>query len=469
MEDWEEALNIDDDDDDDNSNQSSFLLHPCSSSSTHRRLRLNKQPPPPPPLPLPPSFRSIPGPAGAVQTAIHQKTTSEEENPIATQEYIHRAMEDPAVHDQDFNLNPWILAIHFLRSRQQGSENGMPIGTPLSEIINNGHGFHFNKVPRVVAIVKSTKHTEFGHLMVSLKDPTATIDATIHRKVLTQPQFANDLSVGAAIILQNVAVFSPSSSSRYLNVTLNNVLKVIPKEDGPLSKDQDPASVAKHPVTVVEACEEVPVPLKGFSLSPARTEGIMTNLKKASSQRVVTVGHANDEARVPLKGFSLSPTRTEGLMSNLRNASSQRLAAVVHGNEEAHVPLNGFSLSSARTEGIMSNLGNSFSQRVAATVHGNDEAKENDSTPVSSSNQNILGLKESFITVKGNMVNGRKRLAVETEVGSVQCSRVSKSALEVSENQEEENAGLIKKQKQTIVPQVALPEWTDEQLDELLA
>lgn len=67
--------------------------------------------------------RPIPGPAGAVQSAMLQKTIDRRNhdfssdqfaNPIATQEYIRRAVEDAPEFDEDFSSNAWISALRFV-------------------------------------------------------------------------------------------------------------------------------------------------------------------------------------------------------------------------------------------------------------------------------------------------------------------------------------------------------------------
>lgn len=75
----------------------------------------------------------IPGPAGAVQSAMLRKTRdlrnlSSQEPPIATQEYIRRAIED-AEEDDDFKRNPWASAIEFITA-----DDGVIPSSPLSSI-----------------------------------------------------------------------------------------------------------------------------------------------------------------------------------------------------------------------------------------------------------------------------------------------------------------------------------------------
>ncbi|KAK4735849.1 hypothetical protein R3W88_010110 [Solanum pinnatisectum] len=181
-----------------------------------------------------PPQRLIPGPAGAVQAAMLQRThdrqchssiSSQRDNPIPTQEYIRRAVENSTEFDYDFQSNPWLCALEFV-----GAENGKIPCTPLSSV---NKCLEAVRVDQVVAVVKSCTQNGLGGLMVTLKDPTGSIGASIHHKVLGESQHGKDICIGAVLILQKVAVFFPSSSACYLNITLANLTKVFCKESGP--------------------------------------------------------------------------------------------------------------------------------------------------------------------------------------------------------------------------------------------
>ncbi|GJV55227.1 GPCR kinase [Tanacetum coccineum] len=63
-----------------------------------------------------------------------------------------------------------------------------------------------------------------GDLNVTLKDLSGTIPGTIHHKVIGKGGYGNDITVGAAMILTNVSVFS------HLNITMRNVVEVFCKD-----------------------------------------------------------------------------------------------------------------------------------------------------------------------------------------------------------------------------------------------
>uniref|UniRef100_A0A7N0UHZ7 Homologous recombination OB-fold protein OB-fold domain-containing protein n=1 Tax=Kalanchoe fedtschenkoi TaxID=63787 RepID=A0A7N0UHZ7_KALFE len=158
---------------------------------------------------------SIPGPAGAVQAALrrtHQiRETASEEDEIPTQRLIDATSK---FDDNDFKRSCWVAAI--------GSTT---TSTPLGSINNSPT----QRLSMVVAMVTTCTPNGFGDLMATLKDPTATLSASIHRNVFTDRNHARDLDVGAVLVLQNVCVFSPRSDC-YLNITKKNIVKIFPKD-----------------------------------------------------------------------------------------------------------------------------------------------------------------------------------------------------------------------------------------------
>ncbi|OMP10651.1 hypothetical protein COLO4_04377 [Corchorus olitorius] len=282
---WE-ALDVDD-------SEFSSLLRPCTHKPQNSPSPPNPEPfsllaQNPPLLPSTPTL--IPGPAGAVQAAMLRKLHNKNnplcvgDEPLPTQEYIRRAVEDPcADDDDDFSRDPWLFALDFIH-RQGLADDGGTIGTPLSWIKTEPKMAN-RKVAQVVAIIKSCTPNGLGDLMVTLKDPTGTIDASIHHKVLVEGSFGKDISVGTVLILQKVSVFSPSQSARYLNITLSNVVKAIPKDRGPQSERNNPASTVTPSVHVVECSKQPALQQKVSTLSQERTEGIINSLRQTGYLR----------------------------------------------------------------------------------------------------------------------------------------------------------------------------------------
>ncbi|GKA64497.1 hypothetical protein Tco_0764204 [Tanacetum coccineum] len=75
------------------------------------------------------------------------------------------------------------------------------------------------------------------YLNVTLKDLSGTVPGTIHYKVLDVSSYEKDITVGAAMILANVSVFTPKPSKHYLNITKRNVVEVFRKDTVEIKED----------------------------------------------------------------------------------------------------------------------------------------------------------------------------------------------------------------------------------------
>ncbi|GKC44917.1 hypothetical protein Tco_1062639 [Tanacetum coccineum] len=148
--------------------------------------------------------RIIPSPTGIVQQAKLLKERDIllgwDRAVMSTQEYMHKVVED-VDEDDDFKSG--------LRHRQYLKKA---------------------KLDQVVAIVKSCSPTVLDDLTVTMKDLHGIIPGTIHYKVIGEGAYGKDITVGAAMILANVLIFSPKPSMHYPNITKRNVVKVFRKD-----------------------------------------------------------------------------------------------------------------------------------------------------------------------------------------------------------------------------------------------
>ncbi|KAJ0232495.1 Nuclear localized protein [Hirschfeldia incana] len=230
----------------------------------------------------------IPGPAATVQVAIRRKMNKDPKSfdergePIPTQEFICKAAEEPDWDDKDFSEDPWVSAVDYIRRQGLLSKGGNAIGTPLSEI--KSVSCSWGKVDQVVAIVKTCTPNGLGDMMVTLKDPTGTIDASVHRKLISESEFGRDIRVGAVVILNKVAVCAPSRSSRYLNITLKNISKVITKDTPVVPNESHSETSAKNPVPVNENEEALRMRPKVFPVEQGTTQGIMNSLRRNATE-----------------------------------------------------------------------------------------------------------------------------------------------------------------------------------------
>ncbi|GKD32932.1 transposase, MuDR, MULE transposase domain protein [Tanacetum coccineum] len=175
--------------------------------------------------------RVIPGPAGVVQfsSSTRVEPSPSTLNPdgavMSTQEYMQKVVED-VDEDDDFKSGPWISAAEYVNA------NGGTVSGCLGDIDNNLKKW---KLDQVVAIVKSCSPNVLGDLTVTMKDLSGTIHGTVLYKVIGDGGYGNDITVGAAMILANVSVFSLKPLVHYLNITKRNVVKVFRKDTVPES------------------------------------------------------------------------------------------------------------------------------------------------------------------------------------------------------------------------------------------
>ncbi|GKD43205.1 hypothetical protein Tco_1267850 [Tanacetum coccineum] len=171
-------------------------------------------------------IRIIPGPAGIVQTDKLRKLADTreggEESVMSTQEYIRKVIKDVG-EDDDFTRAPWLIVLDYVNV-----DGGIAMGC-----FGDVKKFLKNEKLDKVAVIKSCTPNTLGDLTVTLKDVSDTISGTIHYKVLTEKRFAKAITIGAALILHNVFIFSPKQSTHhYLNITKKNMVKVFHKDSG---------------------------------------------------------------------------------------------------------------------------------------------------------------------------------------------------------------------------------------------
>ncbi|GJV20044.1 hypothetical protein Tco_1369064 [Tanacetum coccineum] len=150
-----------------------------------------------------------------------QNTNGADDSVLSAQEYMKQVVEDVG-EDKDFNSEPWVGATEYSKKA-----NVACYGWCLGEIntfLKNG------KLEQVVAIIKSCSLNALGDLKVTIKDLSGTLAGSIHYKVINKGGYGKEITVGSAIILANVSVFSPNPSMHYLNITKKNVVKIFHKD-----------------------------------------------------------------------------------------------------------------------------------------------------------------------------------------------------------------------------------------------
>nr|GEU58034.1 hypothetical protein [Tanacetum cinerariifolium] len=158
--------------------------------------------------------RIIPGPACLVQQARLLKEKVFILDPdgalMSTQQYMDKVVEDVGDND-DFKSAAWVSATNYVNT----------FGGTITGCLGDIDNFLKNrKLKQVVGIVKSCSPNMLGHLSMSLKDLSGTIPRIIHHKVIGKSGYGKDITVGIAMILTNVSVFSPNPLKHYLNITM---------------------------------------------------------------------------------------------------------------------------------------------------------------------------------------------------------------------------------------------------------
>ncbi|KAL0464150.1 UNVERIFIED_CONTAM: hypothetical protein Slati_0302600 [Sesamum latifolium] len=394
---------------------------PAPQPPENHPQQLQQQPPP-----STSRHRSIPGPAGAVQAAILRKNldcesqnlscrregndedlngSSHSDGVISTQEYIRRAMEDTAEFDDDFTGHPWLSALQFL-----GAEAGVLRSTPISSIkkcLNAG------KVVQVVAVIKSCTPNGLGGLMCLLKDPTGTVGASIHHKVLSESEFGKNISIGSVLILQKVAVFAPVRSAHYLNITLRNMVKVFSQESCSTSKLQDCAYPIQYADPDIEYCGK------------AKTME-MTTTQNVTVEDIEKRQHTREAENLQKLGVIQR--------QNLFTASvqSKNRATISEGSAWREPK----SVSQDACKEVPEQMtGTRIPADHLEFVNGSDKSRRNGNS------------ERSLLNDTNDVTNS---------VGKSSCEEI-------------QGTDLVRMQRPPQISKNSLPQWTDEQLDELFA
>nr|GFC32402.1 hypothetical protein [Tanacetum cinerariifolium] len=121
---------------------------------------------------------------------------------MSTQEYMQKFIEDVGA-DADFNGGAWVSTTNYV----------IAFGGTVTGCLGDIENFlKKGKLEQVVAIVKSCYPNALRDLNVTLKDVSGTVPGTIHYKVLDVGTCGKDITIGAAMILANVSVFTHKPS-----------------------------------------------------------------------------------------------------------------------------------------------------------------------------------------------------------------------------------------------------------------
>ncbi|PAA80912.1 hypothetical protein BOX15_Mlig028826g2 [Macrostomum lignano] len=98
-----------------------------------------------------------------------------------------------------------------------------------------------NKVPAMLVIVETMDPTAVD-CAASVKDATGRLQATLHRQVFRD--LRDRVQPGAALVLRRVTLFSPDQRSYYLNITMDNIVRVYDRSGAPLQSNSSATAAA---------------------------------------------------------------------------------------------------------------------------------------------------------------------------------------------------------------------------------
>ncbi|XP_062188040.1 uncharacterized protein LOC133891340 isoform X2 [Phragmites australis] len=184
---------------------SSRLLRPSTNATPHP----SKSPP------RSSHHQRIPGPASAVQEAMRLRSTAA--SPVLG------CAANAQTADADFLLHPWLCALQFLGNDRTWEQPGIRGIKGDQELL---------RAPLVVGVVTSCKPNGLGDLILTLKTQSRL---QFTRKFFQREILARIYQLGVSFFsVRNyqfqVAVFRPSRTACYLNVTKGKVVKVLRKD-----------------------------------------------------------------------------------------------------------------------------------------------------------------------------------------------------------------------------------------------
>ena len=174
------------------------------------------------PSPAQPQRRKLPGPAGDLQLPADGESAKHIAE-VASTQVVQAANPAPMRPDQDPDFRgsspAWNGIMEFVSG---ASKNNMTI----TEVLQGGFQ---KKISGCIALVKACTMVDHN-MYLELKDPTGEIKASVHKDALADHP---GITIGCALALQKVSVFSPTPSKHYLNIVLENIVHIVmPNGDG---------------------------------------------------------------------------------------------------------------------------------------------------------------------------------------------------------------------------------------------
>ncbi|CAL5076155.1 unnamed protein product [Urochloa decumbens] len=421
--------------------------------------------------PHPSQHHRIPEPASAVQDVTRLRSAAH--SPLAG---LGRG--DTRGPDADFQLPPWLCALQFLGRDRAWEQPGIKAIKKEETLC---------RAPLVAGVVTSCKPNGLGDLLVTLKDPTDTVAATVHKKVLLEGNNGQDISVGCVILLSKVAVFRPTRKACYLNI--NKVIKVFRKDCDAPSNQVISSNITERSEGSID---DIMTRLLGRErMMPIDDEITVTEV---SLQRQGTSDSNNSTSTRDIYGRCGVGNNQEGGLQMLAGDPRRKntFNCSTDGHPQQSLNNQNMTCSQASLSGSRVMFGDSYSMQASDTenlrqpfdiekmLHSRKRLKSDATLP-----DGYGETANSRIDTENNQVL-KRNMNAELDGVSQQFDGQHASIREPTEHQQKNftaaNAGIVQQTKEyatTIsgtllnpkktLPVASLAGWTDDQLSELFA
>jgi hypothetical protein len=187
--------------------------------------------------------KAIPGPVGIFKASLNKNATKALRSKemvvsriAASQDSIFDVAEPGKIIDQysDFRQGPWLKFCydHMVRPPMAPASYIPPKTTRRDPpkymdfvTLKTSKASLKYKIPFTAGIIESfTENFESGKVV--LKDPSGTMKGSLAGDAVNE--YAMKLTPGTILVLQDIAIFTPTSNTFYFNITLKNIHRVIP-------------------------------------------------------------------------------------------------------------------------------------------------------------------------------------------------------------------------------------------------
>eukprot|EP00047_Mylnosiga_fluctuans_P019054 m.78105 g.78105 ORF g.78105 m.78105 type:complete len:629 (-) comp7949_c0_seq2:244-2130(-) len=180
-----------------------------------------------------PVSRRFPGPAGILPPLDPAMFSSINERSLLDQLQPRTTPLRAVAQANDFSGPAWAAMMAALDA-PAGEEEYSMLGGSIGAVRRGIHG----KIPHLVVMIKQIKTTDTDASAIFV-DPSGEIRGTIHQRAVDLFT-ADEMAVGAVLVLRQVSVFAPSPRSLHLNVTPDNVVQLFTPQ-GQLAPQRGPA------------------------------------------------------------------------------------------------------------------------------------------------------------------------------------------------------------------------------------